>query len=207
MRKSLIMIKFEILASYYYKGGNHYLDIEAENPQDVISELKHAWYKSGISEGELELLAYPIDDNGEEIQLFFGHCSMDDDGEFYCMFDFPFEEDEIDKWYEFGLFLNNLDGDSFEKALEALFNYDSPDRTIGAKLYKLSKVYETLSAEDKSTFSKNLLPEILGVFSDPNKSQEMHKWLCSSDGKQYLVSNPLFEPAGRLLLKAIEQES
>jgi len=201
------MIKFEILTSYYYKGGNHYLDIEAENPQDVISELKHAWYKSGISEGELELLAYPVDDNGEEIQLFFGHCSMDSDAEFYCMFDFPSEEDEVDKWYEFGLFLNDVGGDSFEEALEALFDSDSHDRTIGAKLYKLSKVYETLSAEDKNTFSNNLLSEILGVFSDQDKALDMHKWLSSSEGKQYLVSNPLFEPAGRLLLMAIEQES
>lgn len=206
MRKNQIMIKFEILASYYYKGGNHYLDIEAENPQDVISELKHAWYKSGISEGELELLAYLIDDNGEEIQLFFGHCSKDPDGEFYCMFDFPSEEDEIDKWYEFGLFLNDVGGDSFEEALEALFDSGSPDRAIGAKLYKLSKVYETLSVEDKNTLCNNLLPEILGVFSDQDKAQEMHNWLCSSDGKQYLVSNPLFEPAGKELLKAIEQQ-
>ena len=206
MRKSLIMIKFEILASYYYKGGNHYLDIEAENPQDVIGDLKQAWYKSGISEGELELLTYLVDDNGEEIQLFFGHCSKDPDEEFYCMFDFPSEEDEIDKWYEFGLFLNDVGGDSFEVALEALFDSDSPDRTIGAKLYKLSKVYKTLSTEDKEIFSKNILAETLNVFDDSNKAQEMHKWLCSRDGKQYLVSNPIFEPAGKELLKAIEQQ-
>jgi hypothetical protein len=198
------MIKFEILASYYYKGGNHYLDIEAENPQDVISELKHAWYKSGISEGELELAPYLVNGNGEEEQLFFGHCSMDEDGEFYYIFDFPSEDEEINKWYEFGLFLNNVGGDSFEEALQALFDSESPDRTIGANLYKLSKEYNALPAEEKISFSDNLLPKILGVFSDQDKAKKILDWLKSSEGRKYLVSNPLFEPAAGELLKSLE---
>jgi hypothetical protein len=198
------MIKFEILVSYDYNGGAPFFEFEAGNPQDVLDELKNAWYRSGISEGEIELLVYLVKDNGEEIELFFGHCNMDD-GDFYYMFDVPNDDAECEKCYEFGLFFDNLDSDSFEIALEALFDGDSPNRTVGAKWYKLSKVYKTLSTEDKNTFSNNLLPEILGVFSDQNKAQEMHKWLCSSDGKQYLVSNPLFEPAGKELLKVIER--
>jgi hypothetical protein len=200
------MIKFEILASYDYNGGTHYKDIEADNSQDVITQLKNAWYGSGISEGELELMPYLVNADNEEIQLLFGHCNMDDDGEIDYIFDFPNNETECDQWYEFGLFLNNLNGDSFEKALEALFDYESPDRTIGAKLYKLSKIYKTLSAEDKDAFRKNILAETLGIFRDQNKAREMNEWLCSSEGKRYLASNPLFEPAGKELLKAIEQQ-
>lgn len=200
------MIKFEILVSYDYNGGAPFFEFEATNTQDVLDELKNAWYRSGISEGEIELLVYLVKDNGEEVELFFGHCNMDD-GEFYYVFDVPNSDAECEKCYEFGLFFNNLDGDSFEIALDALFDGKSPDRTIGAKLYKLSKVYETLSNEEKEIFSKSVLAKTLEVFNDPSKAQEMQKWLRSSEGKQYLVSNPVFEPAGRLLLKSIDQES
>jgi hypothetical protein len=200
------MIKFVILTSYYYKGGTPFTEFEADNTQDVLDELKSAWYRSGISEGEIELLVYLVKDDGEEIELFFGHCNMDD-GELYYMFDVLDLDAEREKCYEFGLFFNDLDSDSFEIALDVLFDDNSPDRTIGATLYKLSKVYETLSNEEKETFSKSVLAKTLDVFNDSSKAQEMKKWLRSSEGKQYLVSNPVCEPAGRVLLKALEQES
>jgi len=51
------------------------------------------------------------DSDDKETSLFFGHCSVDSDGELYSVFEFPSSESERDDWYKFGLFVEDVDGD------------------------------------------------------------------------------------------------
>ena len=201
------MIKFEILESLNYRGGNHYCYIHADEPDNLMDGIKGAWYSSGIDKhgGELFLSAFISDLNKNEIELFCGNCSVDKEGHINSLFEFPYEESEQDKWHSLGIFPDNINADSFEELLDLFFGYDSPDRVIGAYLYKVSKIYKGLSAKDKEDFGKNVLANILSFAKAHGKLQQMYQWLFSKDGETYLDSNPYLEPADKEVAKAMKQ--
>ena len=201
------MIKFEILESLNFRGGSHYCFVNADEPDEIIEALKDAWYSSGIHRhgGELFLSALISNDDNSEIELFCGNCSVDKDEDLYSVFEFPYYEDEKDKWHSVGIFDENISGDSFEDVLETLFDYDCPDRVIGSYLYKVSKIYSGLSAKDKENFGKNVLADILSFSKTHDKLQQMYEWLRSEDGIKYLESNDYLDPAGTLAAEVIKQ--
>jgi hypothetical protein len=201
------MIKFEIDESLNFRGGNHYCYVDADEPNEVIEALKDAWYSSGIHRhgGELFLSALISNDDNSEIELFCGHCSVDKDEDLYSVFEFPYYEDEKDKWHSLGLFSDNINVGSFEDLLEIFFDYDSPNRVIGSYLYKVSKINDELSDNEQNDFGKNVLADILSFSKTHDKLQQMYEWLRSEDGIKYLESNDYLDPAGTLAAEVIQQ--
>lgn len=180
------MIKFEILESLRFRGGNHYCFTFADNPLDLYESIKDAWYGSGIAryEGELFLYAHLSDADGNEISLFFGDCTLDKSDKLH--FNFPYLSDEdCDPWYSFGLFSANTT-DDFEAVLNDLFDMNSPDRVLGAYLYKISQVFHDLSPVAQETFNENMLANILDFGSQEGKLLELWQWIFSNDGLKYI---------------------
>jgi len=199
------MIKFEIAESLNFRGGNHYCYVYADEPNEVIEELKNAWYSSGIHRhgGELFLYAFIKDENNREIELFIGSCSVDSDEDLYSSFEFPYDEKDKSPWHSLGIFDEGIKGSYFGDVLETLFNYDCPDRVIGSYLYKVSKLYEGLSAKDNKDFGKNVVAEILNFAKAHNKIDQMYDWLRSKSGIEYLESNNYLDPAGILASEVV----
>lgn len=201
------MIKFEILESLNFRGGNHYCYVYADEPNKVIEELKDAWYSSGIHRhgGELFLCAFIKDANNREIELFIGSCSVDSDEELYSSFEFPYDEVDKSQWHSLGIFNEGINGSNFDDVLETLFDCDSPDRVIGSYLYKVSKLYKGLPTKDKKDFGKNVVADILNFAKTHNKLHQMYEWLRSKSGIEYLESNDYLDPAGILASQVIEE--
>ena len=201
------MAKFEILESLNYRGGNHYCYVFANDTNEIIEELKDAWYSSGIHRhgGELFLCVCVINFEGKEVSLNCGNASVDKEGELYSSFSFPYQDNEKDEWFQLGLFLENNDTDYFETVLDVFFDYDSPDRVLGSYLYRVSKLYKNLSVTEKKNFGKNVLAEILSFAKSQNKCLEMYEWLISKEGSDYLEQHDHLEPAGLALVNALDQ--
>ena len=170
------MVKFEILASLNFKGGNHYCFVYADHVDEVINELKDAWYSSGIHRngGELFLSAYVKNFDDKEIELFCGNCSVDSDEELESEFSFPNNKRDRDLWHSLGFFLEDSEGDSFEEVLEVFFEFDVPDRVLGAYLFKLQKIMADLKPEEKANFGANVLANIFYFGLKHNKSKELY---------------------------------
>ena len=183
------MIRFEILESLNFRGGNHYCYFSADSTSEVLEALKDAWYGSGLSRhgGELFLYAYLHDADGNEEKLFFGNCTVDKEDEIEeVFFNFKFieNEDECKPWNTFGLFSADVT-DDFEEVLIDLFNYDSPDRVIGAYLFKVWDKFDNLPSHDKDNFDAALLANILDFGKKEQKLIPLFQWIISEDGLKY----------------------
>jgi hypothetical protein len=189
------MVKFEISESLNFRGGNHYCFVYADDANEVINELKDAWYSSGIHRngGELFLSAYIKNFDNKEIELFCGNCSVDGDEDLYSSFSFPNDKRDRDIWHSLGFFLEDSEGDSFEEVLKVFFEFDVPDRVLGSYLFKLQKIMADLKPEEKANFGANVLANILDFGGKQNKSKELYAWLISDEGTEYLDSNSNFE--------------
>ena len=201
------MVKFEILESLNYRGGNHYCYVYANHTSEVIEELKDAWYESGMNRhgGELFLSVCINDFDTKEVSLHCGNASVDEEGEVYSSFSFPYQENEKDEWFCLGFFLENSETDYFDTVLDVFFDKDSPDRVLGSYLYRASKMFKDLSVDDKKTFGKNLLAEILSFSKLHNKSEQMYKWLTSNEGNNYFMEHSHLDPAGEAVINALVQ--
>lgn len=199
-------IKFEILESLNYRGGNHYSFVYADDANEVIEALKDAWYQSGIHRhgGELFLSAHMNDSDGKKTELFLGHCSVDSDGELYSVFEFPSSESERDNWYKFGLFEDDIGGDNFESALEAFFDSSSPSRVLGPYLYKVAKIFPKLSDDLQSNLGIYVLADILNFAKLHGKMNQMYDWLLSQEGKNFLTSQDSHFEVGEKVVAFIE---
>lgn len=182
------MVKFEIEESLNFRGGSHYCYVYANDIDEVIDQLKDAWYSSGIHRhgGELFLNAYLKNAENKEVLISCGHCSVDSDDDLYSVFDFPYDKRDRDQWYSLGLFLSDCEGESFEDSLEYIFDIDSPDRILGSYLFRLTKIFDGLTASDKKSFGENVLANILSFAKKHKKLNEMYAWLRSEDGVDYL---------------------
>lgn len=199
------MVKFEILESLNWRGGSHYCYVYAEQTQDVVDALKDAWYESGVHRngGELFLDVILVGSDGNARNLSLGSCGLDDDGKLSSSFEFPYDQIEKKQWYEFGLFIDEYDGDSFEAIIELLLEVDSPDRVLGAYLYKVSDELASNNQTIDGKVGDNVLANILAFSVDHKKLIPMYSWLASSAGEEYLLGNELFQPLGHNLLKSL----
>jgi hypothetical protein len=199
-------IKFEILESLNYRGGSHYEYVYADDTNEVMEALKDAWYQSGIHRhgGELFLTAHMNDSDDKETSLFFGHCSVDSDGELYSVFEFPSSESERDDWYKFGLFVEDVDGDYFEPALEAFFDSSSPDRILGSYLYKVNKILPELNSDLKNNIGAYVLADILNFAKLHNKMKQMYEWIVCQEGKNFLTLQDSYCEIGEKVVGFIE---
>ena len=180
------MIKFEILESFRFRGGNHYCFTIADTPHDLFESIKDAWYGSGIArhEGELFLYAHLSDADGNDVSLFLGDCTLDKNDELH--FNFPYlGDDDCDSWYSFGLFSANAT-DDFESVLNDIFDLNSPDRVLGAYLYKVALIFDELAPKARATFNENMLANILDFGHQQGKLLGLWQWIFSSDGLKYI---------------------
>ncbi len=202
------MVKFEIEESLNYRGGSHYTFVYADTADEVFEEIRDAWHGSGISrqEGELFLNVYFQGEDGKEICLACGHCSVDGDDDVYSSFNFPYEETNRHKWYSLGLFLEDYETQFFEQVFEFFFDLDSPDRVLGSYLYRLEKTSTGLKGKEATVFGKNVLANILDFGKKYAKSEELYAWLLSADGTNYLEGNPHFEKTALALDSALKNE-
>ena len=201
------MVKFEISESLNFRGGNHYCFVYADDVNEVIEELKDAWYSSGIHRhgGELFLSACLKNIENKEVELFCGNCSVDNDGELYSSFNFPNNIRSQELWYSLGFFLEFNEGDSFEEVLKVFFEFDAPDRVLGSYLYRLEKITANLKQKEKLAFGNNVLANILDFGKKHKKSEELYAWMLSSDGANYLESNSEFEMTANALKDALSK--
>jgi hypothetical protein len=185
------MIKFEILESLNYRGGNHYCDFYAKRPSDVVQALKDAWHGSGISKhgGELFLNAYLNDADGNKIELFFGNCNFDKSDKLYFNFVSLVEEAEYEPWYALGLFLVDEE-QNFSTIQNALFDFDSPDRVLGSYIYKVAQKIEQLSQKERTNFDLNVIANILEFGHSQGKLHELFMWIFSESGIEYFDELP-----------------
>ena len=198
-------IKFEIDTSLRFKGGIHYSFVYADDVNEVVEALKDAWYESGIHRhgGELFLKAHMDDSEDNEISLYLGDYSVDEDGELYSEFVFPDNEDERADWYKLGLFVED---DGFESVLEALLDTSSPDRVLGSYLYKVSMMFPKLSDDLKSNLGAYVLADILNFAKLHNKTKQMYDWIIAEEGKKFLTSQGSYFTAGKKVVSFIENQ-
>lgn len=201
------MVKFEIEESLNYRGGNHYTFVYADTDDEVYEEILDAWYASGISRhgGELFLNVYFHGEDGKEICLSCGSCTVDRDDDVYSSFNFPYDETYKQLWYSLGLFLDDYDTENFVRVFDFFFDLDSPDRVLVSYLYRLEKISANLKQKEKLTFGNNVLANILDFGKKHNKSQELYAWLLSTDGTKYLESNSEFEMSANALKDALSK--
>lgn len=199
------MVKFEISESLNFRGGNHYCFVYADDVIEVLNELKDAWYSSGIHRngGELFLSAYIKNFDNKELELFCGNCSVDGDEDLYSSFSFPNDKRDRDLWHSLGFFLEDSEGDSFEEVLEVFFEFDVPDRVLGAYLFKLEKKLTELKPIEKANFGANILANILDFGRKQNKSKELYAWMISNEGTEYLENNSNFEMSANAVYDAL----
>lgn len=177
------MIKFEILESLKYRGGNHYSDVYADTSSEVIEALKDAWYGSGIARhgGELFVYAHLTDADGNEMQIFCGNCNFDKRDRLYFNFSDLNNDEDYEPWYSFGIF--SVGGtESFEDVLQALFDFDSPDRVIGSYIFKVGQKFDTLPEEEKLDFDFNVFANILNFGKKHGKLFQLANWIFSEKG-------------------------
>jgi hypothetical protein len=185
------MIKFEILESLNFRGGNHYCDVYADTPSEVVEALKDAWYGSGISRhgGELFVEAHLSDADGNEVQIFFGNCNFDKRDRLYFNFSNFNNDEDYEPWYSFGMF--SVGGTkSLEDVLKALFDLDSPDRVLGSYIFKVGQKFDTLPEEEKLDFDLNVFANILDFGKNQGKLLELVEWIFSKNGLKQLDHFP-----------------
>ena len=107
------MALFEIDESLNFRGGNFYSSVYANTVDEVVEELKDAWYSSGIHRhgGELFLNAVLHDANGGKVSLYLGSCTVDKKENLYSAFEFPYYEDDKERWHCLGLFAEDFGND------------------------------------------------------------------------------------------------
>lgn len=202
------MIKFLIEESAGYRGGADYCTFRADNVDQVLIQLERAWYDSELNMhgGELFLTAFIESNSKKPTALYCGHAYVDEYGDLKTLFESPTNEQLRDALYSLGFFLDDLDGRSFNDSLSTLFEVDSPDRVIGAYLYKVLKKSSTQILNNK-LFGKQLLANILAFANQYKVGNEIYEWFRSEEGKNYLRYSNNFKLAAKAILSELEKEA
>jgi hypothetical protein len=174
------MTEFKLEISPNFRGGQHYSYFSASSVNEVVETLKDAWYRSGLSRfgGELFLWAYLNDADGNEVKFFYGNCTCELTGE--LAFNVESKHNNEDDWHSFGLISTPLT-DDFDTVFNELFDYDCPERVIGAYEYKVCKLFSDLPAQDKKLFDAHVIANILDFGKKHGKLMELFQWMFDGD--------------------------
>jgi hypothetical protein len=172
------MIEFELEISPKYRGGDHYCYFSANSPSELVKTITDKWNRSGLSPfgGEFFLYAYLKDADGNEVKFFYGNCACDIYGKLGFVIETINYEGDDEDWYSFGLF-STPHTDDFDTVFNELFDYDSPERVLGAYGYKVCNLFDSLTAQDKKLFDAHVIANILDFGKKHGKLMELFQWL------------------------------
>ncbi len=208
------MIKFDLYISPNFRGGEYFRSFQTSNFDDLVSQLKHYWFRTGFhsSTGEISVFT-SLEISGARKNIQCGYYVIEDDGTFFPLSSKDHEYEIEEYWEKLGVnFDTTSDEDLFEVKARLLLEPNGPTRLLGSWIDAMwDASYDTEIDEycEKNDVSfeghgQPALAHVLSFAKDHSKLFEMFEWLATNEAANFL-SNSRYLPLGKELMTEVEK--